>query len=457
MSWPRCKKKLDRYGAGVNVIRVKLLDVHPSLEVVDAFREVSAAFEEKNRLINEAEGYRNEQVALARGNAEARLQAAQEYKISRTERADGDGSRFDLAEAAFDTAPAIHRFRLYMETMEQVLPGKKKLILDSSKGRRHLLLLEDGVEVAPPALWVWDSKETFIMHLSKTQYRAGAAVAFLLLVWLTLFSVRETEFALITQFGKPVRTITVAGLNAKRFFQSVTYFDRRLRVYDPRPSEFLTRDKKNLVIESYVAWRIRDPKRFVETVGDPVSAEMRLHDIVWSGLSAALGNHDLDSIVAPNADGTQSEAFLDQLTAATGSSSLAQYGIDIVDVRIKRLNLPEQNKQSVYARMRAERERIARQYRVEGEEQALRIRADADRQRDEILAAAYKDAEKTRGEGDAASTRTYSEAYSRNPKFYKLVRTLEAYKKILDDKTTAILSSDSELLKVLMKGEGGVQ
>jgi len=145
------EKKLDRYGAGVRVIRVKLLDVHPSLEVVDAFREVSAAFEEKNRLINEAEGYRNEQVALARGNAEARLKSAAGYKVSRTDRADGDGSRFDLAESAFNTAPAIHRLRLYLETMEQVLPGKKKLILDSSaKGRRHLLLLEDGVEVAPP-------------------------------------------------------------------------------------------------------------------------------------------------------------------------------------------------------------------------------------------------------------------------------------------------------------------
>ena len=143
------QKKLDRYGAGVNVIRVKLLDVHPSLEVVDAFREVSAAFEEKNRLINEAEGYRNEQIALARGNAEGRLETAQGYKISRTERADGDGSRFDLQEKAFDTAPAIHRLRLYLETMEQVLPGKKKLILDSSTGRRHLLLLEDGVEVPP--------------------------------------------------------------------------------------------------------------------------------------------------------------------------------------------------------------------------------------------------------------------------------------------------------------------
>lgn len=295
------------------------------------------------------------------------------------------------------------------------------------------------------------------MHLTKTHYRIAGAAAFVLLAWLTLFSVRETEFALITQFGRPVATVTDAGLHAKWFFQSAIYFDRRLRIYDPRPSEFLTRDKKNLVIESYVAWRIRDPQHFVETVGDPVSAEMRLHDIVWSGLSAALGTHDLDAIVAPNPATVQADSFLDQLTDITGAAALTQYGIEIVDVRIKRLNLPEQNKQSVYARMRAERERIARQYRAEGEEQALRIRADADRQRDEILSAAYKDAEKTRGEGDAASTRIYSQAYSRNPKFYKLVRTLESYKKILDDKTTAILSSDSELLKVFMKGESGLQ
>jgi membrane protease subunit HflC len=145
--------------------------------------------------------------------------------------------------------------------------------------------------------------------------------------------------------------------------------------------------------------------------------------------------------------------MMDQLTSLTDRAALGQYGIEVVDVRIKRLNLPEQNKQSVYARMRAERERIARQYRAEGEEQALRIRADADRQREEILSVAYKQAEKTKGEGDAESTRTYSQAYSKNPRFYKLLRTLEAYKKILDDKTTAILSSDSELLKILMRGE----
>jgi modulator of FtsH protease HflC len=291
----------------------------------------------------------------------------------------------------------------------------------------------------------------------KRYYPLAGALAVLLFLWLSLFTVRETEFVLVTQFGKPLYTVTEAGLDAKWFFQSATYFDRRLRIYNPRPSEFLTRDKKNLVIESYVAWRIQDPKRFVETVGDPVAAEMRLHDIVWSGLSAALGSHDLDSIVSVATEADRARGMLDELTSGSDRTAVAQYGIQVVDVRIKRLNLPEQNKQSVYARMRAERERIARQYRAEGEEQALRIRADADRQKEEILSVAYKQAEKTKGEGDAESTRVYSQAYARNPRFYKLVRTLEAYKKILDDKTTAILSSDSELLKILMRGESGAQ
>jgi len=286
---------------------------------------------------------------------------------------------------------------------------------------------------------------------------AAGALAFLLFCWLTFFTVRETEFVLITQFGRPMYTVTDAGLHMKWFFQSTNYFDRRLRVYDPRPSEFLTHDKKNLVIESYVAWRIQDPTRFVETVGDPTSAEMRLHDIVWSGLSAALGTHDLESLIAPAAETVQAGDLLDNLTSMTDRAALDRYGIQVVDVRIKRLNLPEQNKQSVYARMRAERERISRQYRAEGEEQALRIRADADRQKEEILSGAYKDAEKIKGEGDAQATRTYSAAYSKNPRFYKLLRTLESYKKIFDDKTTAILSSDSELLRVMMRGEAGAK
>jgi modulator of FtsH protease HflC len=288
-------------------------------------------------------------------------------------------------------------------------------------------------------------------------YPAALAVAGLILVYLTFFTVRETEFVLVTQFGRPLYTVSDAGLHMKWFFQSATWFDRRLRVYNPRPSEFLTRDKKNLVIENYVVWQIRDPKRFVETVGDPTAAEMRLHDIIWSGLSAALGTHDLESIVSASPEKVQAAQMLDNLTALTDRAALDQYGINVMDVRIKRLNLPEQNKQSVYARMRAERERIARQYRAEGEEQALSIRAGADRRREEILSEAYKQAEKVKGEGDAESTRIYGQAFNRNPRLYRLLRTLESYKKVLDEKTTAILSSDSELLRILTHGEAGAK
>jgi Cu+-exporting ATPase len=141
--------RLDRYRAGVEVLHVKLLDVHPSIEVVDAFRDVSGAFEEKNRLINEAEGYRNEQVALARGGAGARLETAKAHRLGVVNRAAGDAVRFTQSEAAYRLAAGVTETRLYLETMEQILPGRRKMIVDSSRARRHLMLLDDGVEIGP--------------------------------------------------------------------------------------------------------------------------------------------------------------------------------------------------------------------------------------------------------------------------------------------------------------------
>lgn len=141
--------RLDRYSTGVEVLFVRLLDVHPSVEVVDAYRDVSGAFEEKNRLINEAEGYGNEQIALARGRGAASLHTAHGYNAGRKNRAAGDGARFVQAEEAYRAAPGLTETRLYLETMEQVLPGKKKMIVDSGRGRRHLYLIEDGVQIGP--------------------------------------------------------------------------------------------------------------------------------------------------------------------------------------------------------------------------------------------------------------------------------------------------------------------
>jgi HflK protein len=153
------QRRMDRYETGVRVILVKLEDVHPSSDVVDAFRDVSAALEEKNRAINEAQGYRNEQIALARGTARALVEGARAYALGRINRSDGDATRFASREQAYRTAPGVTETRLYLEAMEQVLPGKKKLIVDSGKGRRHLLVLEDGVEIAPPGAAISGSKE----------------------------------------------------------------------------------------------------------------------------------------------------------------------------------------------------------------------------------------------------------------------------------------------------------
>lgn len=276
----------------------------------------------------------------------------------------------------------------------------------------------------------------------------------LLILWSAVYTVRETEFALVTRFGKPVRTVEEAGLQFKvPLLHQVRFFDRRLRVYNPPRSEFLTGDKKNLSIDSYALWQIADPEAFVQTVGNERAAEMRLHDLVWAGLAAAIAEVDLEEIVAVSPELVRTDAILDKLAERTGTASLEEYGIRVADVRLKRLNLPEQNKQSVYGRMRAERERIARQYRAEGEEQALRIRAEADRKREEILAEAYKQAETTKGEGDAAAARIYGAAHARNQSLYKLTRTLESYRKALDNDTTVILSADSEFLRLLTDGQ----
>ncbi|HEX4949076.1 MAG TPA: protease modulator HflC [Blastocatellia bacterium] len=280
----------------------------------------------------------------------------------------------------------------------------------------------------------------------------GLVLLALLVLARTIFTLDETQYAVVTQFGRPVRTLTTAGLKAKWPWQSLLTFEKRLLVYNPRPSEFLTRDKKNLVVDNYVCWRIAEPNRFLQTVNDVTGAEMRLHDTVWAAAAAALGNTDLAALVSTKPEEIKLAEVMQQVTEQCRAHALEQYGIEIVDVRIKRLNLPTQNRESVFARMRAERERIARQYRAEGEAEALKIRAEADKEKSRILSESYSEAERIRGDGDAESTKIYGEAYSRNPKFYKLVRTLEAYKKVIDPNTTAILSSDSELLKLLTQG-----
>jgi membrane protease subunit HflC len=286
-------------------------------------------------------------------------------------------------------------------------------------------------------------------------YMIVLLVVVILIARTAAFVVDETQTAIVTQFGSPIRVIDEAGLHWKvpQPIQAVRFFDHRLLVYDPKPTEFLTNDKKNILVDAFVMWRIADPRKFLETVNDRAGAEVRMADIIASEVGAALGHYPLQALITTDPAEMRVAEIMAGVTDGVRASASAGFGIEVSDVRMKRLAFPEQNKQSVFDRMRAERDRIAKRYRSEGEEEAIKIRADADKERQEILAEAYRDAEKIRGEGDAEATKIYASAFNTDPGFYKFLRTLESYKQFMDAKTTIVLSSDSELLK-LLNGKG---
>jgi membrane protease subunit HflC len=272
-------------------------------------------------------------------------------------------------------------------------------------------------------------------------------VAILVLLGLTtVFIVDETEQVVILAFGKPVRTITEPGINMKVPFplQEKIKFDDRLLEYDSPPEEILSKDKKTLIVDNYVRWRIVDALQFLKTVQAIPTALSRMDDIVYSELRRELGTHDMVEIITENR-----EKLMEIVTFNSNKATL-DYGIEVLDVRIRRVDLPAENEESIYARMEAERNRQANKFRSEGEEEAQKIRASTDRDKTIILADAYKEAEGIRGEGDAKAVEVYASAYSADPKFYEFVRTLDTYKKIIDDKTTLVLPADSRLFKLLL-------
>jgi membrane protease subunit HflC len=275
----------------------------------------------------------------------------------------------------------------------------------------------------------------------------GVAVA----TWnLALFTVPAWMQAMVVQLGEPVRDVREPGLYWKiPFVQQVTYFDRRLLDYDAAPKEILTRDKQQLVVDNYSRWRIVDPLQFYRTVRDERGAQSRLDDIVYSNLRETLGRHTLREIVSE-----QRAALLEEVTKRSDTRA-REYGIEIVDVRIKRADLPEKNEQNVFNRMRTERERQAKKYRAEGDEEARKIRSSADKEVQILMADARQKAEVIRGEGDAQATHIFADAYGRDPEFYTFVRTLDAYKRTLGTGTTAILSPDSDFLQLMRRIEPG--
>ncbi len=269
-----------------------------------------------------------------------------------------------------------------------------------------------------------------------------------LFFWFALYTIDETEQAIILEFGKPMgETISSPGLHFKLPWQSVIKFENRILEYDVEPQAIITKDKKKLEVDNYARWRIANPLLFYRSVRTLNGALSRIGPIVYSELRVELGKHVLSDIVDSN------RVKIMETVSNETQIKLAEYGIDIIDVRIKRADLSKENERAVFDRMRAERLRIAKQYRSEGEEKALEIRAETDKEKTIILATAYKESQILRGEGDAKAVEIYAKAFQSDPKFYEFIRTLEAYEKGVDKKSTLILSTDSDLFR-LLKGTG---
>ena len=275
---------------------------------------------------------------------------------------------------------------------------------------------------------------------------AAAAFVLLLVVGAALFTVRQTEQVLVTQFGQPIRVINEPGLHAKLpFIQTVISFDRRLLDYETPSEEVILADQRRLIVDVFTRFRITNPLLYFQAVGPNEGAiQTRLNSVVTSSLRRVLGNEALLNVLSANR-GRIMGLIRDQV-----SEEMKAFGVDVEDVRIRRADLPPENTQAILSRMKSERDRVARQARAEGAEAAKRITADADRDRTVLLADARATADKLRGEGEQKAIDLYADAMGRDAQFYAIWRTLQAYRMgFANGASRLILSPDSEFFRLL--------
>lgn len=267
----------------------------------------------------------------------------------------------------------------------------------------------------------------------------------------SLYVIQEIERGVKLRFGEVVESDLQPGLAIKMpFVNQIVKFDGRIQVLDTPPEEYLTQEKKRLLVDSYVTWKIENVEKFyISTGGTPRNAARLLAPRVNNGLRDKFGQRTVHEVVSG-----EREQLMVELTAETNKVTEEEMGITVVDIRLKKIELPTTASEAVYARMRAERDREAKEYRSTGRELAEGIRADADRQERVIRAEAYRDAEKTRGEGDALASATYAKAYSQNSEFYKFYRSLDAYRKSFSNKDDLIvLKPDSQFFDYMKEAE----
>lgn len=279
--------------------------------------------------------------------------------------------------------------------------------------------------------------------MSKNNLISGLGLALLLLVFTMTFTVSETEKAILLEFKKIVGNDYAPGLHFKLPYRQVKKFDDRILTLESKPERFLTSEKKNVIVDWFVKWRINDVTKFYTSVaGDKVQANIRLDQITKDAMRNEFSKRTIRELVS-SGRGQVQESLTKMVAPA-----VAGLGVQVLDIRVMRIELPEEVSTSVYRRMEAERARVAREFRSRGAEAAEKIRAEADRQRDVLVAEAQRDAEVRRGQGDAAASDIYAQAYGKNKEFFQFNRSLIAYRQAFkDDRSLMVVSPDSEFFQ----------
>lgn len=270
-----------------------------------------------------------------------------------------------------------------------------------------------------------------------------------ILVLVNIYVVKENEYRVVRQFGEVVKIQEQPGIKMKvPFIQSTTTIPKYQMTYDVSEAEINTRDKKRIIIDNYAVWRVTDPLKLITNAVTIVNAESRMEEFVYSVVRTELGQMNYDEIIN---DEKSSRGSLNETVTEKVNDLLknAEYGIEVVDVRIRRTDLPPENEQSVYTRMVSERESTAQDYLSQGDARKLEIEAQADREAQEVIATAKKDAALIQAEGEAEAAKIYNDAFSKDPEFYALYRSLESYRKTINDETMIIIPSDSPYARIL--------
>lgn len=275
-------------------------------------------------------------------------------------------------------------------------------------------------------------------------------LAVLLLLFTNLFIVKEGEYKVVRQFGEVVRIVDKPGLSYKiPFIQSVTTLPKFQMIYDVNEAEINTKDKKRMIIDNYSVWKVVNPKEMISNARTVENAESRMEEFIYSVVRSELGQLNYDEIIndEKSSRGSLNDRITDQVNELLAKD---KYGIVVTDVRMKRTDLPEENEQSVYTRMISERQSKAQEYLSMGDAQKNIITAETDKTVQEMLSKAQADAEVIRGEGEGEAARIYNASYSKSPEFYSIYRTLESYKKTINDETVLVIPSNSPYARLLM-------